>query len=168
MSVAEQCDIPYDVIRQQIASCFDLVVHLTRAKSRRPVADLLHVQSPLHHSLSQERTNDETCWRHSIRYGAEVLGRVKASFAVAHRFAALTRPPRFAPRHLWNASKTYRLQVAPLHTPQRPDHILNVLRGHNWESCARRSMEGSAASWNRPHAEIDTVCETADRTERDL
>jgi len=40
-------------------------------------------------------------------YGAEVLGRVKASFAIAHRFAALTRPPRFAPRHLWNPSKTY-------------------------------------------------------------
>jgi hypothetical protein len=43
-----------------------------------------------------------------MRYGGEVLGRVKASFAVAHRFAALTRPPRFVPRHLWNASKTYR------------------------------------------------------------
>lgn len=27
----------------------------------------------------------------------EVLGRVKASFAHAHRFAALTRPARFAP-----------------------------------------------------------------------
>src|SRR3954469_17632981 len=45
-------DIPYHVIRQQIASCVDLVIHLTRAKGRRRVADLLHVQSSLHHSSS--------------------------------------------------------------------------------------------------------------------
>jgi pilus assembly protein CpaF len=38
-------DIPYHVIRQQIASCVDLVVHLTRAKGTRRVAHLLHVQS---------------------------------------------------------------------------------------------------------------------------
>ena len=158
MCIAEQCDIPYDGIRQQIASCVDLVVHLTRATSRRPVADLLHLQSSLHHSSSQQRINDETCWRHSFRYGAEVLGRVKASFAVAHRFAALTRPPRFAPRHLWNASRTYRLQVAPLRTPQRaPITSCNVLRGHSWEQL-RTQIDGGFSGFMESASRRDRHC----------
>ena len=93
-----------------------------------------------------------------MSHGAEVLGRVKASFAVAHRFAALTRPPRFAPRHLWNASRTYRLQVAPLCTPQRaPITSCNVLKGHSWEQL-RTQIDGGFSGFMESASRRDRHC----------
>ena len=43
-------DIPYDAIRHQIASCVNLVVHLTRVKGIRRVADVLHVEASFAHT----------------------------------------------------------------------------------------------------------------------
>lgn len=48
-------DLPYEVIRQQIASCVNLVVHLTRSHGSRRVADVLHVNPS-----SRQTTNPQT------------------------------------------------------------------------------------------------------------
>jgi hypothetical protein len=36
-------DLPYDVIRDQIAACVQLVIHLHRVDGRREVSQLLHL-----------------------------------------------------------------------------------------------------------------------------
>lgn len=43
-------DMPYEVIRQQIGACVNLVVHLTRSKGCRRVAEMLRIPRPAHRS----------------------------------------------------------------------------------------------------------------------
>ena len=41
--IQSRVDLPYEIVRQQIANCVQLVVHLDRSSGRRRVAEVLRL-----------------------------------------------------------------------------------------------------------------------------